>query len=219
MAGQDQEQPHSPLVDRTSSNDKEAATYSKQIRRKRCIKCCGCITIALLIPAIVIIILIFTVFRTKDPFITLNKVIITHMEVINNTMIPKPGTNISVIADVSIKNPNAVSYKYENTTSVLYYRGVQVGEARGPPGYSKARRTMRMNSTVDLVADKLISNPNLATDVGTGLLTIGSYTILPGKVKVWFVKKHVTVKMNCTVTVNITSQVISAQKCKSKVDL
>ncbi|XP_050238490.1 late embryogenesis abundant protein At1g64065-like [Mercurialis annua] len=218
MAEQDQARPLAPSADRTSSDDEEAAIHLKKIRRRRCIKCCGCITVTLLIQAIAIVTLIFTVFKVKDPTIRLNNVIITHMELVNNT-IPKPGTNISLIADVSVKNPNVASFKYDNTTSTLYYRGIIVGEARGPPGHSKARRTMRMNATVDLVTDKLISNPNLASDAGSGLLTIDAFTKLPGRVKIWFVKKHVTVKMNCSMTVNITSQAIHSQKCKNDVDL
>ncbi|EEF50597.1 late embryogenesis abundant protein At1g64065 [Ricinus communis] len=218
MVEHEQVRPLAPSADRTSSDDEEATIHLKKTRRRRCIKCCGCITASLLVPAIVIVILIFTVFRVKDPTIKLNNVIITHMELINNT-IPKPGTNISLVADLSVKNPNIVSFKYDNTTSALYYHGVLVGEARGPPGHSKARRTMRLNATIDLVADKLISNPNLNTDAATGLLTVDSYTKLPGKVKILIIKKHVTIKMNCSLTVNISSQAIQSQKCKNKVDL
>ncbi|XP_021644150.1 late embryogenesis abundant protein At1g64065-like [Hevea brasiliensis] len=219
MVEHEQVRPLAPVTDRTSSDDEESALLLKKLRRRKCMKCCGCITAVLLVPAIVIVILIFTLFRVKNPSIRLNRVIITHLELINNT-IPKPGTNMSLIADVSVKNPNIASFKYSNTTSALYYHGELVGEARGPPGRAKARRTLRMNVTVDIITDNLLSNPNLNTEAGTGLLTMDSYSKIPGRVKLLnIIKKHITVKMNCTITVNISSQAIQAQKCRKKVDL
>ncbi|WCJ22692.1 Late embryogenesis abundant (LEA) hydroxyproline-rich glycoprotein family [Euphorbia peplus] len=223
MVEQEQERPLTRSANRTSSDDEESSLHQKKkkIRRKRCIKCCGFITAVVLLLAITVVVLIFTVFRIKEPVIILNGVTITKLELLNNTtMIPKPGTNVSVIADVSVKNDNVASFKYDNTTSSLYYEGDFVGEARGPPGSSKARRTMRMNVTVDLITDKLIGNANLRSEIGRGVLTMESYSKLPGRAKfLGFIKKHVTVKMNCSITVNITTQAIVAQKCKNKVDL
>lgn len=182
-------------------------------------KCCGIISALLLLQAIVVIILIFTVFKVKDPIIKMNGVTITKLELINNT-IPKPGVNMSLIANVSVKNPNVASFKYSNTTTTLFYHGGVVGEARGPPGKAKPRRTMQMNITVDIITDRLISNPNLQSDVGSGLLTMSSYSKIPGRVKMLsIINKHVVVKMNCTMTVNISSQAIQDQKCKRKVSL
>ena len=70
-------------------------------------------------------------------------------ELINGTT-PKPGSNISLIADVSVKNPNVASFKYRNITTNLYYYGTVVGDARGPTGRAKAHRIMRMNIMLTL---------------------------------------------------------------------
>lgn len=219
MVEREQVRPLAPATDRPSSDHDEAALYIQKLKRKRCIKCCGIISALLLLQAIVVIILIFTVFKVKDPIIKMNGVTITKLELINNT-IPKPGVNMSLIADVSVKNPNVASFKYSNTTTTLFYHGSVVGEARGPPGKAKPRRTMRMNITVDIITDRLLSNPNLQSDVGSGLLTMSSYSKVPGRVKMLsIIKKHVVVKMNCTITVNISSQAIQDQKCKRKVSL
>ncbi|XP_065864329.1 uncharacterized protein [Euphorbia lathyris] len=221
MVEKEQATPLAPAADRTSSDDEETAIHlKKKIRRKRCIQCCGCISAVILLLAITVVVLFFTVFRMKEPVIVLNGVTITKLEPMNNTTtIPKPGTNVSVIADVSVKNKNIASFKYGDTTSQLYYDGVLVGEARGPPGKARARRTLRMNVTVDIIADKLIGSPKLRSEVGSGLLSMDSYSKIPGRVKMLnFIKKHVTVKMNCSVTINITSQAIVSQKCKNKVD-
>ncbi|MBA0826606.1 hypothetical protein Goarm_011437, partial [Gossypium armourianum] len=141
------------------------------------------------------------------------------LELINGTT-PKPGSNISVTADVSVKNPNVASFKYRNTTTTLYYYGKVVGDARGPPGRAKARRTVRMNITIDIIVDRVLASPNLVTDVRSGTLTMVSYSRVGGRINILnIIKRHVTVKMNCSMTVNIFSQAIQQQKCKRQVDV
>lgn len=218
MAEHEQVRPLAPATERPSSDEEEATV--KKPRNRKCLKCCGCIIALFLIIAIVIVILIFTVFRVKDPVIRLNNFTVTHLELMNNSNIPKPGTNISVIADVSVKNPNIASFKYSNTTTTLFYYGTLAGEARGPPGKAKARRTTRMNVSVDMITDRLMSNPNLSVEVGSGVLSLTSYSRVPGRIKILkIIRRHVTVKMNCSVTFNISSLAIQSTKCKRKVDL
>ncbi|PHU09562.1 hypothetical protein BC332_21422 [Capsicum chinense] len=118
---------------------------------------------------------------------------------------PKPGSNMTIKADVSVKNPNFASFRYSNTTTTISYHDTVVGEARGPSGKSKARGTTRINVTIDIITDKIVSHPGLQNDITTGLLTMNSYTRVGGRVKLLnMIKKHVIVKMNCSITVNIT---------------
>lgn len=215
----DQISPLAPAYGSQSSDNDAATLHLQKLRRAKCIKCCGCISAVMLIQAIVIIILIFTVFKVKDPIIKMNGVSITKLDLINGTT-PRPGSNMSLTADVSVKNPNVASFKYTNTTTTLYFHGTVVGEARGPPGQAKARRTVKMNITVDIITDQILSNPNLSSDLESGLLSMSSYSKVGGRVNILkIIKKHVTVKMNCTFTANITSQEILGQKCKRKVDI
>nr|KJB24640.1 hypothetical protein B456_004G155000 [Gossypium raimondii] len=200
----DQAKPLAPVSDLPSSDDGEAALHLNQVRCKKIVKCLGSVAALAIILAVVIIILIFTVFRVKDPIINMNGVAVMRLELINGT-IPKPGSNISVIADVS----------YRNTTTTLYYYGKVVGDARGPPGCAKARRTVRMNITIDIIVDRILACPNLVTDVRSGTLTMVSYSRVGGRINILnIIKRHVTVKMNCSMTVNIFSQGIQQQKCK-----
>lgn len=171
----------------------------------------------MIVLAVVIIILVFTVFKAKNPVIKLNGVKITRLD-LSVSRIP-PGLNMSLVADISIKNPNVASFKYNNTLTTLFYRGTTVGEARTPPGKSKARRTMRMNVSIEVISDRLISNPNLMSDIGSGILSMSTYTRVGGRVKILIIKKYVAVKMNCTIAVNITKLAIQEQKCKRGVKL
>ncbi|RZC01685.1 hypothetical protein D0Y65_017065 [Glycine soja] len=148
--------------------------------------------------------------KDKGPMITMNTIKITKFQLVNTTMTPQPGANMSLVA----------SFRYANTTTSLYYHGVLVEEARGPPGRAKARRTLRMNVTIDVIMDRVVSSPDFATDLGSGLLTMSSFSRVSGQVKILnLIKRHVVVKMNCTTTFNISTQAIKEQSCKRKVKL
>ncbi|KAK4382978.1 hypothetical protein Sango_2823200 [Sesamum angolense] len=214
----EQVRPLAPASDRPISSDDEEAAVTGT-RRRRWVKCCGCIGAVILVQAIVVVVLIFTVFKVKEPIIRMNAVTVERLELIAGTTTPRPGSNMTLNADVSVKNPNYASFKYQNTTTALFYRGSEIGEARGPPGRARARRTMRMNITVDVMTDRILSQPDLRSDINSGLIAISSYTRVGGRVKMFIIKKHVTVTMNCTITINATSQAIQQQKCKRKVKL
>lgn len=220
MVEREQVRPLAPASHRLSSEDDKVTNHLSRLRRRRCIKCWGCIAATILIQAAVVIILVFTVFRVKDPVIKLNGFTVDKLELINGTTTPGPGVNMSLTADVSVKNPNFASFRYKNTTTTLFYSGTVIGEARGPPGQAKARRTMKMNVTIEIILDSLMSNPSLLTDISSGILPMNTYSSVPGRVKMLkIIKKHVVVKMNCSVTVNITSRSIQEQKCKRDVNL
>nr|XP_043626568.1 late embryogenesis abundant protein At1g64065 [Erigeron canadensis] len=220
MMEKEQVRPLAPATARVhSNNDDEETVLKKTIRRKKYIKWCGCLVVVIILLGVAVLTLALTIFKIDEPEIKMNGVIVDNVNLINGT-IPRPGSNISLIADISVKNPNYASFRYKNTTTNLYYHDTVVGMARGPPGQSKARRTARMNITIDIIVNRLLENPNLQNDLGTGLLTLSSFTRVGGRVKfINLIKKHVTVKMNCTMKVNITSRAIEDQKCKRKVKL
>jgi hypothetical protein len=83
----------------------------------------------------------------------------------------------------------------------------------------KARKTSGLNVTVDVMADRLVSSPNLLGDVANGEMIMSTYSVIPGRVKMLFIKKHVEVKMNCTMTINISKRGIEDLNCKHKVKL
>ncbi|MED6133337.1 hypothetical protein PIB30_027371 [Stylosanthes scabra] len=122
------------------------------------------------------------------------------------------------------KSPSSKFFKkwYGNTTTTLYYHGINVGEARGPPGKAKARRTMRMNVTIDVITDKLLGNPDFMDELlgGKGVVRMDSFSRVPGQVKMLnFIKKHVVVKMNCSSNFSIFTQQMQEMDCKRKVKI
>ncbi|MCL7024317.1 hypothetical protein MKW94_008384 [Papaver nudicaule] len=184
--------------------------------RKRCVRCCGLCTVTVLIVAAVFVTLLFTLFL-RDPEIKTNKLTIVKMKLISGTTLPDPKYNISLVADVSMKNPNAATFIYGNSTTVLYYRGTLIAAIPIPPGRAKPRRTQRMDLPFELDTAKLYGTLNVQSDASSGVLDMTSKTRIIGKMKIFGVtKKHIVVKMDCELSFNLTSLAIQDQKCKSK---
>jgi len=96
-----------------------------------------------------------------------------------------------------------------------------LGEGTSPPGKAKARRTVRLNVTMEIMAKKLLGIPSLESDLRDKALNISSYTRIDGKVKILnlFMKK-VVVELNCTIQYNTTSGLVSnGDNCLKRVDV
>ncbi|XP_054785254.1 uncharacterized protein LOC129291757 [Prosopis cineraria] len=200
-----------------------SAAGSDEGARRRRMKWCGCISLSLLLLVVVIIIiLIFTVFKVKDPKVTMNQVKVTNLD-LKVDAVPRLQIrgNMTLAVAMSIKNPNAVSFRFDNTTTTIDYHGTTVAEAYGPAGRAKARSTFPMNLTVDVMADRLMRSSDLFTDItGAGEMNMTSYSIVPGRVNIWnIVKKHVEVRMNCSLTIDINGQSVKDMNCKRQVKL
>ncbi|KAE8717183.1 hypothetical protein F3Y22_tig00110057pilonHSYRG00129 [Hibiscus syriacus] len=183
MAEHEQVKPLAPAALRARSDDHEAALSTKSNRRKKfCIQCCGCIAALSLILAVVIIVLFFTVFYIHDPRIKMNSVTIQRLEIVNGTL--RPDVNVTLLADVSVKNRNVATFKFNNSTTLVYYGGTVIGEAIHLRGEAKARSTLRRNVTVELVPEKIMAVPSFMSDIKSGALNISSYSRISGRVKI-----------------------------------
>ncbi|XP_076911316.1 late embryogenesis abundant protein At1g64065-like [Bidens hawaiensis] len=181
--------------------------------------CCGIITAVILIISVVMLILGFTIFHVKNPKINLNSVTLTGLDRVNSTGLAT--NNLTVVADVSVKNPNVAAFKFEKTNSSLYYRGAVVSVADIPAGVAKARRTVRLDVTFPVTVAEIARNPQLVSDFMAGKpLLVESYTKIVGKVKILhIIKRKVTVTMNCSIAVNATGLTIVNQECKKHVSI
>ncbi|XP_043718102.1 late embryogenesis abundant protein At1g64065-like [Telopea speciosissima] len=224
---------------RTGDEEDVSVDSKKKLRRKRCIQCCGCVSISILIVVIILIILIFTVFKVKDPTMSLNSVSFDHISVSNattpsttppnlpaTTTTTNPSINATMTADMSVKNPNIASFKFNPATTILYYYGSEIGNAKNPAGNAKAKKTMQMNLTISLFIEADSSTPtkleHLTSDLSSGQMTMSSYTVLDGRVNVLNIfKKNIEIKMNCTMTILISTTAMSLKdmQCTNQVKL
>ncbi|KAI3889397.1 hypothetical protein MKX03_027039 [Papaver bracteatum] len=196
--------------------ENEANAKGSKLRGMKYVTCCGFCTATILIVIAVFLALLFTFFL-RNPEIKMNKLTVVKLKFLNGTTIPDPKFNVSLIADVSMKNPNAATFKYGNSTTVLYHKENQIGEIPIPPGRAKPRRTQQMDLPFELDTAKLYSTPGILSAAVSGVLDMTSKTRVVGKMKIFGItKKNIVVKMDCKMSFNLTSLSILDQKCKTK---
>lgn len=207
------------------------ARRDKPSKRRRCaVRCCACCGVTVVALGLLVLILALTVFKVKDAVMTMNSIAVDGVNVgFLEALDGRPLTvNATVTADISIKNPNAASFRFRNSTTEFYYGGQTVGVAYAPSGNARAHRTVRMNVTVDVFADRVIAvaagYPNVTLDVLQGSpvsVNLTSYTAVKGRVSVWGIyKKNMDMRMNCTMTLEyvlLQRQEITNKVCKASV--
>lgn len=184
-------------------------------RRQRCIKCCGCSVAASLILLVTVLILMLTVLHVKDPLLKLNSVTINGVDSLS---VNNSNRNMTLVADVTLKNPNAASFRFYNATTHVYYGGSVVGEGRMEAGRVGARRSVGVSVAVEVVVGKMVGVESFGSDLSRGILGIRMLTRMSGRVRVRGVsKRSVVVEMNCSMNVNVSRKDIEDRDCGTSV--
>ncbi|GMJ06237.1 hypothetical protein like AT2G46150 [Hibiscus trionum] len=219
MAEQQQVKPFAPVLFEARSSDSDEA--EPQPKKTTYILCIGCIAALFLVLAVTVLTLSFTVFHIQDPMIRLNSMTIQSLEISSNGIL-RTDVNVQLLVDVSIKNPNAASFKFDNGTVMVYYGGRVVGEGSHFQGKAKARRTLRRNVTVEIDPEKFLTDPGFVADIiGSKGLNISSYTRISGRINVMnIMKRNVLVKFNCSTTFRLSPSTggLHGDKCKPELD-
>lgn len=184
-------------------------------RRRPWVCCCGVALCLILIIVIIIIILAFTVFKAKDAEITLNNIELQDFQV--NLLPPSVNVTLSVVA--SVHNPNRASIKYTNSSAMVYYYDDEVAVVPIPAGVIGSRTTVKISTTLVVFADQLVTNSHLVGDILGGSLPFVVRTKLSGRVKVLFIRHHVDIASQCSISISVVNRNISSQECQNKVHL
>lgn len=215
MTNYEQEKPLAPEAHRiTIRHENDTKHY-----RSSCLKCCGCALVVFGIVGITMLVLMLTVLKVKDPTMNLNYVTLKGLESANlfNLL---PTTNLTIEADMSIKNPNAAAFKFKNAVTGIYYENVLIGEAKTPKGTAKANKTFRLKITIDVMLQTFLRVPRFLGDLTAGEMPVNTRSSIKGKVEVLnIIKKTVGVKLDCSLTVLLASQNFKDLNCKRSVSL
>lgn len=192
-----------------SSLDEESAgrwRSSQYLRKRRGVLfCCGCCGVAVVVLGFVALVLALTVFKVKDPVLTMNSIHVDGVHFGLGTPDHPASFNATLTADVSIKNPNVASFKFRNSTTEFYYSGQTVGVAYVPGSMVSADRTVRVNVTVDVMADRVARLKNMTDDIIGGSLNMTSYTEISGKVNLFGVfRRELDLFLNCSMTIELS---------------
>ncbi|XP_072971760.1 late embryogenesis abundant protein At1g64065-like [Typha angustifolia] len=207
----------SPSIHPTVTSDVESPSTQplgrhRHRRRRFCLCCCGCFVTTVVLVGLTFLILSLTLFKVKDPTLTTNSITITGFAVeLGNDVTNRPfSANVTLLADISIKNPNVASFRFRDSDTDFYFQGETVGVAHVPEGKVGADRTARMNVSVDVLIDRAAAEPNVTESfVFGGDVELTSYTDIFGRVNAFGIyKKDLEVVMNCSITLAVSESAV-----------
>lgn len=179
---------------------------------------CAVILIALLIVIVVVVVLALTVFRVRDPKVTVQSVQVVSFSLTFLNTGPQLSFVLNIV--VAVKNRNEASFKYRASTAYIYYRGATVGSAPVPAGKVKSRSTTTIATQVSANPGGFLGNPNLAGDVRSGTIPLVVQTTLVGEINVaTIVKHHATSVATCNLNVLAQTQSVGDFSCSYKFSL
>ncbi|KAG0487500.1 hypothetical protein HPP92_009595 [Vanilla planifolia] len=205
-----------------AGGDQESGQMPRKRVCNRCCAfwCCGCCSATVIILGVTILVLALTVFQIKDPTVTMNGLHVDHLFVPGIGSFDNPvSVNATLTADISVKNPNVASLRFQNSTTDFYYNGSTVGVAYAPEGYVRRYRTARMNVTVDVLTDRVVLETNgTASAIIDGGLNMSSYTDIAGRVNVLGIyKQNLDIQLNCTFILDVLESTITNRVCHTTV--
>lgn len=169
---------------------------------------------AIFVLGLVIVVLGFTVFKTRRPTTTFNSVSLKDFHLSVDILSLRVLLNASLDAAIIVTNPNRVAaFQFDNSRAVLEYRGRVVGEVPMPGGKLGARQSVPMNITLTLMADRLLLDPNLYSDVVSGTLPLTTYTKISGYEWLLF-KIYMVSYSTCDLYVDIDKRSLANQTCR-----
>ncbi|GKV16060.1 hypothetical protein SLEP1_g26765 [Rubroshorea leprosula] len=150
---------------------------------KRLKICCAVSAIFLIIILVTLLVLFFTVFKSKEPIISPLPATLTYLE----PELPPPEItlNVSLAITATVDNRNYGVFKYENSTAYINYHKEVIAAAPILEGRISARSKQNITTTVDVLLATVneLSNPvNIWIDYNNGVFNLTSSTTMHGKV-------------------------------------
>lgn len=188
-----------------------------RLRRNRTKTICLCLIAVVVVIAVIVVVLSQTVFKPKRPVTTIEAVSLADMDLSVNVAKFAVDLNVTLDVDLSLRNPNKVSFKYGDSTAFLNYRGETVGEALIPAGDISSDETKPMNLTLTIMGDRLLSRSEIYSDVLAGTVPFNTRTRISGRVGILgVVKLHVVSTTSCDFIVFVSNRSVGDQTCLYK---
>ncbi|KAK6935451.1 Late embryogenesis abundant protein, LEA_2 subgroup [Dillenia turbinata] len=153
------------------------------------------------------------VFRIVAPNLKLQSVIIKNLK-FNSSSSP-PYLNMTFIAEIQIKNDNFGTFKFQNSSTSVFYNGTLIGTSGFLGGEVRGRETEIMNVTMKVSSNVWVNQTYLNSDLNSGLVKLRSYADFRGKVRVLKIARQSKVSvLDCTMNLNLTSKAIQDLLCE-----
>lgn len=180
---------------------------------KRGLKVCLVSLIFVIFLVALIIVLAFTVFKPKDPEIS--------VKVMSFPISSGLSGNATVNMTVTIVNRHYGSFRYENSMGHVNFKDLDVADVPMEPRIVPARSTVSFNTSTNFMIGKLVKDPKFWEEVtqNNGTVVLKSETILPGKATMLKIfKRDATVYNNCDISIHIAPMSVDSV-CYSKLKL
>lgn len=174
----------------------------------------------LIITAIVIVILGFTVFKKKDPTITVNSVTITGVSPKINILKFSFDFNLTLSVDSTVSNPNRVAFKHYPGTIDILYKDTEIGYVYIDGGTVPERGSEEVKSNLTLTLDSF-AHVNLTmallSDLMGDEIAFNTTARIPGRVMILgFIKKDLIATADCHIVIAIPELHINERTCSGK---
>ncbi|XP_018829061.1 late embryogenesis abundant protein At1g64065-like [Juglans regia] len=199
------------INEQARSDEESCRMESKELRRKKRIKC---IVLFIIVQIIQTLILSLTVMRVRTPKVRLGTV--TFPNLVTGTQFI-PYFDLTMMAQIKVKNRNFGPYKFESTNATFTFQGVTVGHVLIPEGKAGFLSTEKVSVTLNMSSNALMPrfSRSLGSELGAGVLTLNSQAKLSGKVTLMLViKKKRSAQMNCTLAINLSAKTIQDLNCR-----
>ncbi|PON97740.1 Immunoglobulin-like fold containing protein [Trema orientale] len=210
MAEESQSWPLAPSrIHRRS--DEENPTF-KAIRKERANKCFIYVFSAIVVLSILLLVFALIVLRPKSPAVKLRSISVKSLRYATS---PWPDINATLVAEVSIENPNFGPYRFENSSARFLYGGQKIGERRFGKGRVGAKGTGRLSLTMEVRSSRLPEGANeLSSDLNSGVFKMSSYARISGKVRlIKIIQTRKTSEMRCNMTLVLKTKKIRDWRC------
>lgn len=217
---------HSSITNKVEAVDSEKGTLTEQdlksIQKRRMLKKCSIwCGIPALVVAIVIITLSQTIFKFRDPDITLSNVHFSGVKIDYSQPLSPSSVNASLSANMNVYNPNHYNFKFTNSTIHVIYHDVMVGNISMPAGELRPGKSVALPALVTVGSLKLGSSMgNLSQDFVKNELPFAMSVNIPGRVNVVHIFKHdVVLEYHCDVVFWVGNSSMKDYLCWKKVHL
>lgn len=182
--------------------------------------CCGSCLIVVVVVTIVVVVVVLTVFKVKDPTITVNSTTLQNITFSLSLPSLTPTLDLALRINVTVHNPNQASFRYTNSTNLLMYHGLNIGEAPIPAGSIGADADEVIILVLVVKAAEFLKSSNFASDVLADQIPMQSVTTVSGRVNAFSIyKHHASSTATCDMVLSITNDTLSSFQCHYKVKI
>ncbi|KAL1532284.1 hypothetical protein AAHA92_32313 [Salvia divinorum] len=192
-----------------------AGTESRELRRRKRKRCLIYLLLLAVFKIGIILLLTLTVMRTRSPKFRVSSAEFGAFTYSSSSAAAGPSFDITLYAELAVKNTNFGRYKFDSTTVYFSYNGAVVGSASVPGWSARARSTRRIRVQVELSSAGLADRVQVKSDLEAGVLPLNSRAALEGKVEVLQVfKRRKTAEMDCFLAINLVQRSIAYLSCQ-----